>query len=51
MSHQNQYPLQEYAERSVLTTWKLSYNQVLSIKPEATELLDQWAFLHPRDVT
>ena len=51
MRYQDRYPLQEYAERSVLTTWKLSYDQVKAIKPEAARLLDQWAFLHPGDVS
>jgi tetratricopeptide (TPR) repeat protein len=53
MDLQNQAPylLQEYAERSVLTTWKMSYEQVLTVKPEAARLLDQWAFLHPGDIS
>ena len=50
MVYEDRYPLQEYAERSVLTTWKLSYEQVHAVKPEATRLLDQWAFLHAGDV-
>jgi hypothetical protein len=51
MTYQDRYPLQEYAERSVLTTWKMSYEQVRVVKPEAAMLLDQWAFLHPGDVS
>lgn len=51
MRYQNRYPLQEYAEKSVLNTWKLSYDQVLTVKPEAARLLDQWAFLHTGDVS
>jgi hypothetical protein len=51
MTYQDRYPLQEYAERSVLTTWKMSYEQVRAVKPEAAILLDQWAFLHPGDVS
>jgi tetratricopeptide (TPR) repeat protein len=51
MSYQDRYPLQEYAERSVLTTWKMSYEQVCAVKPEAATLLDQWAFLHPGDIS
>jgi tetratricopeptide (TPR) repeat protein len=51
MAYQDRYPLQEYAERSVLTTWKMSYEQVLMLKPEAARLLDQWAFLHPGDIS
>jgi hypothetical protein len=30
MEQQDQYPLQEYAQRSVLTTWRLSYEHVKS---------------------
>ncbi|GAB7336824.1 hypothetical protein MBLNU13_g11329t2 [Cladosporium sp. NU13] len=51
MTYQDRYPLQEYAERSVLTTWKMSYEQARAVKPEAARLLDQWAFLHPGDVS
>jgi hypothetical protein len=51
MAYQERYPLQEYGERSVLTTWQLSYKQVQAAKPEAARLLDQWAFLHPGDVS
>jgi tetratricopeptide (TPR) repeat protein len=51
MSYQDRYPLQEYAERSVLTTWKMSYEQVRAVKPEAARLLDQWAFLHPGEIS
>ena len=50
MNFQNQFPLQEYAERSVLTTWKMSYEQVRSVCPQATMLLDQWAFLSAGDI-
>jgi tetratricopeptide (TPR) repeat protein len=51
MAYQERYPLQEYGERSVLTTWQLLYKQVQAAKPEAAKLLDQWAFLHPEDVS
>jgi hypothetical protein len=51
MTHQDRYPLQEYAERSVLTTWKMSYEQVRAVKPESAMLLDQWAFLHPGEIS
>lgn len=49
MTYQNRYPLQEYA-KSVLTTWKMSYEQVRAIKPEAAMLLDQWAFVHRGEI-
>jgi hypothetical protein len=51
MSYQDRYPLQEYTERSVLTTWRISYEQVRAVKPEAARLLDQWAFFHPGDIS
>jgi tetratricopeptide (TPR) repeat protein len=50
MNLQNEFPLQEYAERSVLTTWRMSYQQVRVTKPEAADLLDLWAFLSPGDI-
>ncbi|KAF1826804.1 uncharacterized protein K489DRAFT_125754 [Dissoconium aciculare CBS 342.82] len=50
MQRQDQFPLQEYAERSVLTTWKMSYTQVQNVDALAARLLDQWAFLHHSDV-
>jgi tetratricopeptide (TPR) repeat protein len=51
MTYQDRNLLQEYAERSILTTWRMSYEQVYAVKPEATRLLDQWAFLHPGDIS
>jgi hypothetical protein len=51
MTYQDRYPLQEYAERSVLTTGEMSYEQVRTVKPEAARLLDQWALFHPGDVS
>lgn len=33
MTYQDRYPLQEYAQRSVLTTWKMSYEQVRTVEP------------------
>ena len=50
MALQNQFPLQDYPERSVLTTWKMSYDQVHQIDPQATRLLDLWSFLHAGDI-
>ncbi|KAK3687106.1 hypothetical protein LTR37_019173 [Vermiconidia calcicola] len=50
MKPEDQYPLQGYRERSVLTTWKMSYKQVLAVDRQAAGLLDQWAFLHAGDV-
>ena len=51
MASQDLTPLQEYAERSVLTTWKISYEQVRVVNKEAAVMLDQWAFLNPGDMS
>ncbi|KAF1817832.1 uncharacterized protein K489DRAFT_328752, partial [Dissoconium aciculare CBS 342.82] len=40
MQNQDQFPLEEYGERSVLTTWTISYEQVKSMDPLAGRLLD-----------
>ncbi|KAK5684545.1 hypothetical protein LTS10_004415 [Elasticomyces elasticus] len=45
-----QYPLQDYREESVLTTWNMSYERVRAVYPQAAALLDQWAFLYAGDV-
>lgn len=50
MQKQNQFPLAEYSERSVLTTWKISYDQVKKADPLAARILDAWAFLNHNDV-
>ncbi|KAK3650355.1 hypothetical protein LTR56_006331 [Elasticomyces elasticus] len=50
MELQDRYLLQEYQERSVLTTWKMSYERVGAVNPQAVAILDQWAFLHPGDI-
>jgi hypothetical protein len=50
MQHQDQFPLQEYGERSLLTTWTMSYEQVKGMDPLAAQLLDLWAFLYHGDV-
>jgi tetratricopeptide (TPR) repeat protein len=50
MQKQDQFPLQEYGERSVLTTWTMSYEQVKDVDPLAAQLLNLWAFLYHGDV-
>ncbi|KAK5705826.1 hypothetical protein LTR17_021337 [Elasticomyces elasticus] len=47
---QDRFSLQEYAERSMLTTWKISYEQVLRQSKAAASLLKLWAFFSPADV-
>ncbi|KAH0262087.1 purine and uridine phosphorylase, partial [Aureobasidium melanogenum] len=50
ITQQDSYPLQEYAQRSMLTTWRISYQQVENHNREAAELLKLWAFLDPKDL-
>lgn len=50
MKKQDQFPLQDYGERSMLTTWKLSYNQVMRQSETAAWLLRLWAFFHHDDL-
>ena len=50
MGKQDQFPLEEYGERSMLTTWKISYDQVLRRSEAAAWLLRLWAFFHHDDL-
>ncbi|THY07437.1 purine and uridine phosphorylase [Aureobasidium pullulans] len=50
MKKQDEYCLQEYSERSVLTTWKISYEQVRSQSEEASNLLKLWSCLYADDL-
>ncbi|KAK4890353.1 hypothetical protein LTR49_028740 [Elasticomyces elasticus] len=50
MRKQDRFPLQEYAQRSMLTTWKISYEQVSWQSKAAASLLKLWAFFSPDDV-
>ncbi|KAJ9641088.1 hypothetical protein H2199_005756 [Coniosporium tulheliwenetii] len=50
MKKQDRFPLQEYADRSVLTTWTISYKQVQSQSEEAASLLKLWGFLDCEDL-
>ena len=50
MASQHTFPLQEYPERSVLTTWKMSYDRIVDVEQRAANLLDLWAFFDPADV-
>ncbi|KAK6376254.1 hypothetical protein LTR81_027836 [Elasticomyces elasticus] len=47
---QDRFPLQEYAEHSMLTTWKISYEQMSRQSKAAASLLKLWAFFSPDDV-
>lgn len=47
---QDRFPLQEYADRSVLTTWTILYKQVQSQSEEAASLLKLWGFLNCEDL-
>ena len=50
MEEHHEDPQQEYAQRSVLTTWSISYEQVRRQRQEAANLLKLWAFLDCGDV-
>jgi tetratricopeptide (TPR) repeat protein len=50
MKKESRYPLQEYADRSILTTWTMSYMQLKSQSEEAANLLKLWAFLDHGDL-
>ena len=50
MHLQNHFPLPEYAARSMLTAWKMSYDQAKAVNWRAAKLLDLWAFLYTGDV-
>ncbi|THZ29404.1 TPR-like protein [Aureobasidium pullulans] len=50
MEKQYEYCLQEDSERSVLTTWKISYEQVRSRSEGASNLLKLWSFLYADDL-
>ncbi|THW84458.1 purine and uridine phosphorylase [Aureobasidium pullulans] len=50
MEKQDEYCLQEDSERSVLTTWKISYEQVRSRSEGASNLLKLWSFLYADDL-
>ncbi|THV98493.1 TPR-like protein [Aureobasidium pullulans] len=50
MEKQDEYRLQEDSERSVLTTWKISYEQVRSRSEGASNLLKLWSFLYADDL-
>ena len=45
MKKQERFPLEEYGDRSVLTTWTISYEQVRKQSEEAAWLLKLWGFL------
>jgi tetratricopeptide (TPR) repeat protein len=50
MQSQSRSLLQENGGESVLTIWKMSYEQIKSTDMLAAKLLDLWAFLHRDDV-
>ena len=50
MKKQDRFPLQEYADRSVLTTWTMSYEQVKGQSEAAAGLLRLWGFLDCGDL-
>jgi len=45
MKKHDRFPLQEYGDHSLLTTWKMMYEQVHSQSGEVAGLLRLWGFL------
>ncbi|PVI00234.1 hypothetical protein DM02DRAFT_485972, partial [Periconia macrospinosa] len=45
MKKQGRFPLEEYGDRNVLTTWTMSYEQVQRQSEEAACLLKLWGVL------
>jgi hypothetical protein len=50
MKSEARFPLEEYGDRSVLTTWTVSYEQVQRHSEEAAWLLKLWGFLDSGEV-
>ena len=50
MKSEARFPLEEYGDRSVLTTWIVSYQQVQRQSPDAAWLLKLWGFLDSGEV-
>jgi tetratricopeptide (TPR) repeat protein len=50
MKGEARFPLHEYGERSVLTTWTMSYEQVQRQSEETAWLLKLWGFLDSGEV-
>jgi tetratricopeptide (TPR) repeat protein len=50
MESEARFPLQEYGDRSILTTWTISYWQVQRQSKEAAWLLKLWGFLDSGEV-
>jgi tetratricopeptide (TPR) repeat protein len=50
IAKQDMHFLVEYAQRSMLTTWKISYQQVERRSVEAAQLLKLWAYLDLKDM-
>jgi tetratricopeptide (TPR) repeat protein len=50
MEQQQEYSLQEHAQRNLLTTCKISYEQVKRQSEEASSLLRLWSFLYAGDL-
>jgi tetratricopeptide (TPR) repeat protein len=50
MQEQDGFPLEEYSNRTIWTTWKMSYEQISHRSQEAAGLLRLWAFLDRGDL-
>ncbi|KAK0609054.1 Nephrocystin-3, partial [Lasiodiplodia hormozganensis] len=50
ISKQDRFPLQEYSNRELLTTWTISYEQAERESKQAAGLLKLWSFLNNNDL-
>lgn len=50
MQEQHKFPIQEYSERTIWTTWKMSYEQVAKQSQDAAYLLKLWSLLDLGDL-
>ena len=48
--HKSGKLLNDYANRSVWTTWNISYDAILTKNKQVANLLALWSFLHPNDL-
>ena len=51
MQHEDEYPVHEYGEGSILTTWNISYEQVKQQNPSAIYILALWGHLGNKGVS
>jgi tetratricopeptide (TPR) repeat protein len=50
LRYQPRYPLQEYSQLALLTTWKISHNYLAGRHQDTSNLLKLWGFLNGSDI-